>query len=289
MKKVVIIVVAIVGVVYLQKQWGQRFDESQKAKPAPPPPAASVAKAPPPAPPPKPKKPLEHLRLPYPPTREQLAALVPNYDALENQIRTDATRMGINFTEPQLYEAMGQGWNALTGTGGTAQDRYRWEMGMFDTSASRRDYDGVKYPEERTNSFQVLQNGARVYSKTLPLHNDGITECWEKIEVSRGTENHGTFMTIGGTKMIWIKRTWDDKNMKWVRRTDAEHQQFVDGYDRKLTTELIPAAYSNAAKAPDLKYAKEISGVVFAYRPAFEVRYLTLFQKDFRTIPWEQE
>src|SRR6185436_2544747 len=208
MKKAFIVLLIIGAIIYLQSKRSAQFDKETAAEDKSTPlEAPATPKAAPPSPP-KPQAPLANLRLPSPATPAQMQAVIPDFAALESQLRAAATGAGIKFTDDQFFEAMGHGWNALAGRGGTPQDRYKYDMGMFDISGARREYDG-KITEERTNTFQFLQNGQKVYTTKCPASGDGITECWEKVEKERGTEYHPGYVTIGGTKFFWVKLTWD--------------------------------------------------------------------------------
>ena len=94
-------------------------------------------------------------------------------------------------------------------------------------------------------------------------------------------------LTIGGTRLMWLKLTWSPEEKAWVRKTPAERRQFFDDYEGKLKTQ-VQEAQGKASAAPNLDKVTSADTLRDAFKPAFEARFLGQFIKEFRDTPWAQ-
>ena len=283
-----ILIILVIGLcIWLNSLWTKRYDEGKAKQEAAAGQAAQTKLAPKPSPAAaKPAKP----QVSWPPKRAELEAVIPQYADLEAQFRSAAARCSLQLSDEDLLKAIYQGWFAMTGRGGTPLSRLEWEMGMFGINGATRPFDH-KSPAEREAKYSVTQGGGVIYTNRPPAGPEGVVECWEKIEVGRGTERKITgnmeLLTIGGTRLMWLKLTWSPEDKAWVRKTPAERRQFFDEYEGKLKTQL-QEAQGKASAAPNLDKVNSADTLRDAFKPAFEARFLSQFIKEFRDTPWAQ-
>jgi len=121
------------------------------------------------------------LRLPWPPQREAMKKIIPEYDYLERHLGEIAENDGISGNKKALLKAITQTWNALVGEGGTPLSLIKWEMGRFNMEGIESHKIDSSIKREAHHKFKCLKEGEWIYKLSRPKYEDPFSECWKKI------------------------------------------------------------------------------------------------------------
>ena len=223
-------------------------------------------------------------KLSWPPKREELEETIPNFSSLEARLRAAASANNISVTDEELYKAIGQRWLGLEK--GAPIARLKWEMGRFSVVGETADAD-PQNAAEKSAKYRYSGGGQWTYSQKRP--DNDVSECWEKITLQRGREEHDycdrSIITWGGSKTLWLKLTWDSEASRWVRKTQQERRQFMDDYQSKLQAQ-IDEARDQAINDAD---AADLHSLMTAYQPLILEAFLAKFIDEYRQTPWGEE
>lgn len=220
----------------------------------------------------------------WPPRLEDLERAIPDYPALEQTLLEAAQQAGLPIVLPELRKKVGQAWHALCGSGGPLTT-WQSERNKFDREVERRP---LVSPEGKlTQTVKVLlEAGGWAYRETFPDRPEGVLECWLKVTFTQGRRDHGPIVTWGGQEVEWRRLTWDPQRARWVWRTLPERLAFQDRYEKQLEEERRATLAESARGPAKDRPIRNVDSLVAAHRSHLRHRYLGIFIRQFRHVPW---